>query len=106
LREGESRDLKRVPRLVKKAVRRKRRLKDVTNILEHTRVMKPEFVEGLVGLLSPDNAPNSTVSGRNSPLRETANVGPAGFTEEEEGPPSGMHPTSEEFPSPPDHPGG
>ncbi|CAM9929990.1 unnamed protein product [Ectocarpus sp. 13 AM-2016] len=50
--------------------------------------------------------PNSTVSGRNSPLRETANVGPAAFTGEEEGPPFGMHATPEEGPSPPDHPGG
>ncbi|CBJ31457.1 expressed unknown protein [Ectocarpus siliculosus] len=135
LREGESRQLRRVPRLVKKAVRRKRRVKDVTNLLDHTNVLKPEFVEGLVGLLSPDNAdvtnlldhanvlkpefveglvgllspdnaPNSTVSGRDSPLRETANVGPAAFTEEEEGPPFGMHTTPEEIPSPTDHPGG
>ncbi|CAM9321768.1 unnamed protein product, partial [Ectocarpus sp. 6 AP-2014] len=106
LREGESRQLRRVPRLVKKAVRRKRRVKDVTNLLDHAKVLRPEFVKGLVGLLSPDNAPNSTVSGRDSPVRETANVGPAAFAEEEEGPPFGMHTTPEEIPSPPDHPGG
>ncbi|CAB1102337.1 unnamed protein product [Ectocarpus sp. CCAP 1310/34] len=106
LREGESRELKRVPRLVKKAVRRKRRVKDVTNILEHTSILKPEFVKGLVGLLSPDNAVNGTVSGRDSPLPESANVDPAAFTEDEEGPPFGMHSTPKEIPSPPDHPGG
>ncbi|CBJ31209.1 similar to deubiquitinating enzyme 3 [Ectocarpus siliculosus] len=49
--------------------------------------------------------PNSTVSGRDSP-RETANVGPAVFTEGEEAPPFGMHTTPEDRPLPPDHPGG
>ncbi|CAN0507888.1 unnamed protein product, partial [Ectocarpus sp. 8 AP-2014] len=49
--------------------------------------------------------PNSAVSGRDSP-RETADVGPAVCTEEEEGSPFGMHTTPEERPLPPDHPGG
>ncbi|CAM9839234.1 unnamed protein product, partial [Ectocarpus fasciculatus] len=94
-REEESRQLRRLPRQVKKAVRKKRRVKDVTKLLEQAKILKPEFVKGLVGLLSPENAANSTVSGRGSPLRETSNVGPAAFTQEGEVPPD--HPGDKEL---------